>query len=419
MLTLQMPTPETRQEEMLELLRAILGGNPRDFAVHLWNGATLEPADGTPPRFILHIRQPEGLRALFHPSSDLRVGEAYVRDQLDVEGDMEAAAAAAEALEARQWTLAEQLRLRMKLLRLQRGSGVGEEVEAGKGEPIRYPYDLSNDFHGLWLDPEMIYSCAYFESEDELLEAAQARKLDYVCRKLRLKEGERLLDISCGWGALVRHAVRHYGVRAHGITLNEDQARLARERARAAGLEDRCTIEVREFGDIDEEGGYDKLVWVKMFEHIGETRLPSFFMQVMRLLRPGGLFLHHGLSASALVPLESRSAFAEGYVFPESELVPVSTTLRAAEAVGFEVRDLESLREHYVLTLRHWVRRLEAAHDRALEFVDEPTYRVWRLLLAGMAHRLTAGRLSVYQVLLLKPTGGASGMPLTRADWYR
>jgi len=252
------------------------------------------------------------------------------------------------------------------------------------------------------------------------LDTAQERKLDYICRKLRLKPGQRLLDIGCGWGGLVIHAAQHYGVEALGITLSEPQAELANQRIAEAGLSGRCQVKVLDYREVNDWGGFDALASVGMFEHVGEDLLEVYFRQAFRLLRPGGLFLNHGIAHRATDPKTKGPTFSNTYVFPDGELVPISTTLRVAEAVGFEVRDVESLREHYALTLRHWVRRLEAHHGEALRYVDEPTYRVWRLFMSGSAHGFTMGRLNVYQSLLVKQgPRGENGLPLTRADLYK
>jgi cyclopropane-fatty-acyl-phospholipid synthase len=265
----------------------------------------------------------------------------------------------------------------------------------------------------------MVYSCAYFASPDEDLAAAQARKLDLLCRKLRLQPGQRLLDIGCGWGGLVIHAVRQYGVDATGITLSRPQADLANQRIVEAGLADRCRVLVQDYRMADTRADYDALVSVGMFEHVGAALLPVYFMKAWQLLRPGGVFLNHGIASRATPKAQRRPGFADAYVFPDGELVPINATLHAAEGCGFETRDVESLREHYALTLRQWVRRLEAQHDEALRYVDEPTYRVWRLYMSGSAYGFTHGRLNVYQTLLVKPDdNGASGLPLTRADWH-
>jgi cyclopropane-fatty-acyl-phospholipid synthase len=227
------------------------------------------------------------------------------------------------------------------------------------------------------------------------------------------------LDIGCGWGGLVLYATQRYGVDAIGITLSQPQAELANERIAAAGLTGRAQVRVQDYREVDEPGGYDALVSVGMFEHVGARLLPTYFTQAGRLLRPGGVFLNHGIACCATEKPLASPSFNDTYVFPDGELTPINVTLRAAEETSFEVRDVESLREHYALTLRHWVRRLEAQHDQALRSVDEPTYRVWRLFMSGSAHGFAHGRLNVYQTLLVKPGAtGESGLPLTRADWY-
>jgi cyclopropane-fatty-acyl-phospholipid synthase len=264
----------------------------------------------------------------------------------------------------------------------------------------------------------MVYSCGYFRSPDDSLDLAQEQKLDLICRKLRLKSGERLLDIGCGWGALIIHAARHYGVQALGITLSQAQAQLAAERIRQAGLQDRCRAEVRDYRDVTQEDAFDKIVSVGMFEHVGERMLPEYFARAFRLLRPGGVFLNHGIAESPFKPRRGDS-FVNRYVFPDGELLPLHVTLRAAEQAGWEVRDVESLRQHYALTLDHWVRRLEANADDARRIVGDIHYRIWRLYMTGGAHRFRANWMSVFQTLLSKPDRGLSAVPLTREDWYR
>jgi cyclopropane-fatty-acyl-phospholipid synthase len=367
---------------------------------------------------------------MFWPPTELALAEAYVHDDFDIEGRIEAVFGLADHLLAgRRRGAVERLRFGARLLALPSGKRphAGRRTARLRGlkhskardrQAVAYHYDVSNDFYALWLDERMVYSCAYFASPDEDLEAAQERKLDYVCRKLRLRRGERLLDIGCGWGGLIVHAARRYGVDAVGITLGEPQAELANERIRQAGVAGRCRAEVRDYREIEEWAGYDKLVSVGMFEHVGEAMLPEYFRRAHRLLRPGGVFLNHGISRKRGEPELRGTSFVERYVFPDGELVPISATLRAAEEGGFEVRDVESLREHYALTLGHWVSRLEARHDEARRITDETTYRVWRLYMSGSVHGFETGRLNVYQTLLSKPDRGESRLPLTRDDWY-
>jgi cyclopropane-fatty-acyl-phospholipid synthase len=405
--------------------------HPRDFAISFWDGSRWPAENGT-ARFTLIVRHPDALRSMLKPNAnDLSLSEAYISGDLEVEGDLEAAMPVANYLVGRNWPAVTRLRIGKNLLRLPRLdrlrrkyvqpaklSGQLHSMERDR-QAVAYHYDVSNDFYALWLDEQMVYSCAYFATADEGLETAQARKLDYLCRKLRLRPGERLLDIGCGWGGLVIHAARKYGVDALGITLSKKQAELANDRIERAGLQKRCRVEVSDYRDLKETGAFEKIVSVGMFEHVGESQLPLYFQHVWQLLRPGGVFLNHGIANRPIDPNPKGSTFQNRYVFPDGELVPISVALRCAEEAGFEVRDVESLREHYVLTLRHWARRLELHREEALQVVNEPTYRVWRLFFPGSAYGFAAGLLNVFQAVLLKPEEGRSGLPLTRADWYR
>jgi len=284
---------------------------------------------------------------------------------------------------------------------------------------VRYHYDTSNEFFALFLGREMVYSCGYFGSPDEDLDTAQERKLDYICRKLRLQKGDRMLDIGCGWGGLVIHAAKHHGVSALGVTLSEPQARLAAERIAMAGLADRCRVEVRDYRHAGADGSFDAIASIGMVEHVGAEKLPEYFRHAWRLLRPGGVFLNHGIGPKPGHGSERAASFTQAYVFPDSEPVPIGRTTEAAEEAGFEVRDVENLREHYAITLRHWVRRLEERREEAIRMTDETTYRIWRMYLAVAAHDFDLGFNNVYQSLLVKPDDGRSGLPLTRSDWYR
>ncbi|MGB8768481.1 MAG: cyclopropane-fatty-acyl-phospholipid synthase family protein [Candidatus Korobacteraceae bacterium] len=410
-----------------QLLEAITADYPRrDFAVRLWDGSTWGNAEQ--PRFTLVLKHPGALRHMLLGASELTLGEAYIYDDFDVEGNLEAACEFGAHLLAHSLELSDKLHVAHLLLKLPADGG----HERGDLAPrlhgtvhgrnrdrraVTYHYNLSNDFYSLWLDRRMVYSCAYFKAGDEGLDTAQEQKLDYLCRKLRLRPGERLLDVGCGWGGLVLYAAANFGVQACGITLSEAQAEWARARIAEAGLSDHCQVQVRDYRDLDPSSAYDKIVSVGMFEHVGESRLPEYFRQVWNLLRLGGVFLNQGIAASATHQRKGDS-FIEKYVFPDGELVPLGTTIRAAEACGFEVRDVESLREHYARTLRHWVRRLESNYEDAKRFTDETIYRIWRIYMSGSAHGFNIGRVNIYSVLFSKPDGAAAHLPLTRADWY-
>jgi cyclopropane-fatty-acyl-phospholipid synthase len=264
----------------------------------------------------------------------------------------------------------------------------------------------------------MVYSCAYFRTPQDSIDDAQEQKLDYICRKLRLRAGERLLDIGCGWGGLVLHAARHYGVHATGITLSQEQLALAQQRISDARLSSRCELRLLDYRDAGQLGSFDKLVSVGMVEHVGEANLPEYFRAAMNVLKPGGVFLNHGIGRAGNRPKPAEPTFTDVYVFPDGELVPISAMLRYAEDAGFEVRDVENLREHYFLTLGQWLRRLESNEQRARDLVGDLKYRIWRLYLAGSAYYFQSGKLDLYQSLLVKSQNGRSGMPLTRRDWY-
>jgi cyclopropane-fatty-acyl-phospholipid synthase len=395
-----------------------------DFRVRLWDGSTW--GGDEQPRFALLVNHSAGLRAMFVEPGELSMGEAYIRGDLDIEGDINAAFDFVDhLLLLGKEHAAQDPSMLADLLRLlpaveetpshTRPANLGGTLHSRDRDwrAISYHYDYPAEFYSLWLDGHMVYSCAYFANSEEDLDSAQERKLDYICRKLRLRPGDRLLDIGCGWGGLIMHAAAHYRVQAVGITISVPQAELARERIRQSGLNDRCRVEVCDYRDVESDRPYDKIASIGMFEHVGEALLPEYFSRVWELLQPGGLFLNHGIAYSATYQRRC-SSFIDNYVFPDGELVPISTTLRAAEMSGFEVRDLESLREHYPLTLGHWVRRLEAHSDEARRITDEATYRLWRIYMSGSAHAFKTGRLNVYQALMSKCPGGSSALPLTR-----
>ena len=432
--------------EATRLALAELFGPPasRSFAVRFWDG-TVDAPVGEDAAFTLVLRGPSTLRRMLLPPTEMSIVNAYLLGDLDVEGDMEAAAGLGDLVASRIRSLRTAIRLVRRVLalptdeggrasaaavrrwhaRLRRRHSVARDERA-----VRFHYDVGNEFFALWLDRRMVYSCAYFENGDTDLDAAQEAKLDYVCRKLRLRAGERLLDIGCGWGALLMHAARHYGVEAVGITLSERQATLARQRIADAGLEDRCRVEVRDYRELAGERLFDKVASIGMVEHVGLRRLPDYFRAAFQVLKPGGLFLNHGIVSLAGARVRNvgqrlaarvwrRNVFINRYVFPDGILVPAAPVIAAAERVGFETRDLESLREHYAMTLRHWVSRLECHEREAVRLVGEFAYRVWRLYMAGSAYGFRSGRIGVLQALLAKPDQwGTAGVPATRADLY-
>jgi cyclopropane-fatty-acyl-phospholipid synthase len=424
-------SPSSRAKSItLQLLDELLSAEAtQEVGVRLWDG-TLWPDDQPRPARLV-LNHSGALRAMFTSTNEVGLAEAYLYDDFDIEGDIESVYGLANGLIKASSSLSTKVRIARMLLRLPAGDD-HQQDQRGPAElseqphsidrdrqAVTYHYDVSNDFYALWLDRNLVYTCAYFDSPEEDLDSAQVRKLEYICRKLRLRPSQRLLDIGCGWGGFVRHAAEKYGADATGITLSRPQVELANQRLAEAGLADRARVEELDYREIEEDEGYDALVSVGMFEHVGAALLATYFQKAMRILHPGGVFLNHGIASNATIQPRRGPTFTQRYVFPDGELIPINVSLRAAEEAGFEVRDVESLREHYALTLRHWVRRLEDHHQRALKFVSEPTYRVWRLFMSASAYGFSAGSINVYQSLLVKPQGeGASDLPLTRADWY-
>jgi cyclopropane-fatty-acyl-phospholipid synthase len=400
-----------------------------EVGFRLWDGSRWP--DENDHRATIVLNHPGALRRMFLPGTEVGLAEAYLYDDFDIEGEAEAVFGWQESLAEIQDQLWLRLTLGWRLLQLprngraaggQRGpanlEGERHSVERDR-QAVTYHYDVSNDFYQLYLDKRMVYSCGYFHTPQDSLDQAQAQKLDHICRKLRLRPGQWMLDIGCGWGGLVIYSAKHYQVQVVGITLSQPQAELANERITEQGLQDRCQVKVLDYRELDDPEGFDVMASVGMFEHVGEAKLPAYFKQAFRLLKPGGLFLNHGITRRATDPPDPAGSFSDSYVFPDGELTPISTSLRVAEETGFEVRDVESLREHYAMTLRRWVENLEGHHEEALQYVDEPTYRVWRLFMSGSAYGFSHGRLNLHQALLAKPeAGGHVELPLTRADLY-
>jgi cyclopropane-fatty-acyl-phospholipid synthase len=398
---------ESRIEKMVGELRAQAS---LPLAIELWNGKRYTL--GECPTVTLRVPAASAVKYL--AKADLAaLGEAYVEGHIEVEGPIGEAIRAAEGL-------ARQLGGDKK----GRAPQLFRNVHTKKrdAEAIHYHYDVSNDFYALWLDPRMVYSCAYYKTGAESIETAQEQKLDHICRKLMLKPGDRFLDIGCGWGALVLHAAERYGVKALGITLSQNQHALANERIEAAGLQGSCEVRLQDYRDVPGDGVFDKIASIGMFEHVGLKNLPVYFGAIRRLLTAGGIVLNHGITS---IDPDSRSVglgggdFIGKYVFPHGELPHLSLVIREMGAAGLEVVDSETLRLHYAKTLRQWSERLEANLDRGGAFVGERRLRIWRTYLAGCAHAFAEGWVSIQQVLAVK--GGspdATPLPWTRQYMY-
>ena len=295
--------------------------------------------------------------------------------------------------------------------------------EAANRENVSYHYDVSNAFYELFLDPEMVYTCAYFKAWNNDLATAQRDKLDMVCRKLRLQPGETFLDIGCGWGALICHAAKNYGVRAHGVTLSKEQFVYAKEKVARLGLEDKVTLELRDYSFV--QGNFDKIASIGMFEQVGAGNHAGYFQTIERLLKPGGLYLHHAITARVKeYERLQRGKSPVGtsvlrYIFPGGMLDHLAMSIENLERYGFEVRDVEGWREHYARTTRLWHDRLSANRAAAERIVGSPTTRLWILWLAASSIVFVHGSISIFQTLVAKRVRGLTGLPPTRGDLYR
>ncbi|MEY2490373.1 MAG: cyclopropane-fatty-acyl-phospholipid synthase [Verrucomicrobiota bacterium] len=397
---------------------------PAGFALRLWNGFEIN-LGGAKPGCTLQVHTPAGLRALLLHRDSLRLGEAYIYGDCDVIGDLCDIFPIADDLIGRKTSVADQLRTAWSFLRYSTRAGAANHAAKLTGNrdsrrrarrAISYHYDLPVDFWRPWLDRNLVYSCAYFKEPNTTLDQAQVAKLDLICRKLRLRPGDRFLDIGCGWGALICHAAKHYGANALGVTLSARQAEYAAEQIQKLDLAASCKVEVRNFFDVAEWGPFDKIASVGAVEHV--QSLERYFDYIYRLLEPGGQFLNHGITTCPTQPLREGASFLDRYVFPDYHLASIGETLQAAERAGFDVRDVENLREHYARTVEHWHERFVRARAELERVSDTVRYRIFDLYLAGTAYEFRVGRLHLHQTLLFKPESGKPLAPQTRHEWY-
>jgi cyclopropane-fatty-acyl-phospholipid synthase len=425
------------------LLSRMLGPAP-PLRVDFWDGSSFGP-DDVPARVVM--RSPCALQRLLRSPGELGLGRAYVAGDLDIEGDVYAVLALHDVrsdlrLSAAEWIVALRAAAGVGALKPGRLPVVPEEArlhgrrhsKARDAAAISHHYDVGNDFYRMVLGPSLTYSCAYFNSPDQSLDDAQRDKHELICRKLRLQQGERLLDVGCGWGSMAIHAAKTRRIRVVGVTLSEPQADLAAKRAAEAGVADLVEIRVQDERDVS-DGPFDAISSVGMFEHVGTGRLAEYFTHLHAMLRPQGRLLNHGISSPPTVlagsrdPARSRfirkgnrksrfarKSFIDSFVFPDGELHEVGRVTSCMQESGFEVRDVESLREHYALTLRNWVNNLEAQRDEAISLTSEGRYRVWRLYMAASAVNFEMGRTQIHQIVGVRSDDGRSGVPLRRGD---
>jgi cyclopropane-fatty-acyl-phospholipid synthase len=421
----------TVADKLAPLLRAFFAsGLPVPF--EFWDGSSAGPAGG-PGRVV--VRSPLALRRVLWAPTELGLARAVVSGEVVLEGDLSRVLRVLrDAAAVRSSGPRRRPPPRALLAGLAAAAGVGalgpppalppEEARLSgwrhskrrDAAAIKHHYDVGDDFYRLMLGPAMTYSCARFEAPGATLEEAQRSKHELVCRKLGLVEGARVLDVGCGWGSMVLHAARTYAVRAVGITLSPSQAAWARARAEREGLGAQVEIRLQDYRDLRDET-FDAISSIGMFEHVGSERMDQYFTALFSLLGPRGRLLNHAISKPGGSKMRG-ARFIARYIFPDGELIDVGEVVKGMQRAGFEVRDVESLREHYVLTLRAWLANLEAGWDRAVGLVGERRARAWRLYMSASANAFEEGKIAVHQVLGVRPgPRGESGMPRTRSSW--
>lgn len=412
------------------LVRTLVGVLEPGFAVGLWSGERIGPPSGP----LLRINDPDAIRKLVRRPNVTTLVDLWISRAFDVE---DGSLFDLEALRPK-GKLKSKLRALPKLQLLKDLpsiafaprprtadplAGRNPFVSGSSKEAIEHHYDISNAFYRLFLDDRMVYTCAYFTDFANSIDQAQTDKLEHICRKLRLKPGDTLLDIGCGWGALLIYAAKHYGVIGRGVSLSEEQTKLARARIRDEGLEDRVTIDIKSYTDV--EGSYDKISSIGMFEAVGIANHDTYFSTISRLLKPGGIYLHHAITRRA--KKSRRKTLRKGpeyralikYIFPGGEVDTIGMTVANLETHGFLVHDAENLREHYARTTRLWAERLKARFDEAIAEVGEPKARLWLLYLTGCSIGFERGTVHIFQTVATKRLRGPSPLPPTRADLYR
>ncbi|MGW6934122.1 class I SAM-dependent methyltransferase [Lentzea sp. NPDC054927] len=398
-------------------------GAPLPIGFRAWDGSVAGPQDGT----VLVIRSRDALRRLVWSPNELGLARAYVSGELDVEGDLATGLSEIWGLVRRGVTrrprVSEVVKLALQLKVLGPNPSAPKEEARLSGalhtktrdrDAISHHYDLSNAFYQLVLDPSMAYSCAYFTSDEDSLAQAQHNKLDLICRKLDLQPGMRLLDVGCGWGSMIIHAAKHYGVHAVGVTISAQQREHILKRVAAEGLQGRVEVRLQDYREVGDEL-FDAISTIEMGEHVGESNYPTYASTLHRLLKPEGRLLLQQMSRGHNAP--GGGAFIESYVAPDMHMRPVSSTTGFLEAAGLEIRDVHALREHYVWTVRAWAQTLEDRWDDVVALVGEGQARVWRLYLAGGALTFEEGRMGVDQILAVRRSeNGGSGMPRVRRE---
>ncbi len=383
----------------------------------LWNGQHYDFGRFATPQIIFYINSAAALPDLIKPNLST-LGEAYIKGKIDVAGKL------TDLIEIAYSLVENTTKSSAKLSHIyRRFAHLFAHTRTADQQAIQYHYDLSNQFYQLWLDQNMVYSCAYFENGDEDLDTAQLKKIDHILTKIQLKPGHTLLDIGCGWGALVMRAAQKFGAKCVGVTLSQKQFELATERIKKAGLTKQIDLRLQDYRDITPglNGQFDRITSVGMFEHVGRKNLPSYFSKISALLKEGGIMMNHGITSTALKPGENSlggDEFIDHYVFPNGELPHLSLVLAAMQQGGLETFDIENLRRHYARTLTFWSERFEQQAPQIKACVNEEKFRIWRVYLAGSVYAFEHDDVAIYQIVCGKAGSSANSLPWSRRYMY-
>lgn len=402
---------DTKDKILIETVNSIFNDAYKNFNIEFWNGEKLIYSQN--PSFTIKFLDRDIFLQLVTNPNIMSFATAFIDKKLDIEGNI------FDAIKLKDYISNLEISNRDKITLFFKTTSIHRHTKHSDMHNISYHYDISNKFYELFLKETMVYSCAYFKDENNDITKAQHNKMDYICKKLQLQSGERFLDIGCGWGSMIMWATKHYGVKATGVTISKQQYEYAVEKIKDENLEDRCTVKLLDYRDIEGEAEYDKIVSIGMFEHVGIKNLPTYFNTVNRLLKDNGIFLNHGITVKKDTKLsKNEGEFIQKYIFPGGELKNISYILDVMEDSKFDILDVECLRKHYYKTLKCWVENLQSNSQKAIEAAGEYIYRTWLLYMTGCAVNFEADKIAVYQILVSKEKAGFLS-PLTRDYMYR
>lgn len=408
-----MNNTDIKDKEIIKTLNSIFSKSNKKFNIEFWNKEIISYSDN--PKFTLKFLDKDVFIQLITNPNIMSFAKAFIDKKIDVEGDIFEAIKLKDDIANIEISNKDKITLFFKTV-----SSHNIHTKEKDKQNISYHYDISNDFYNLFLGNTMMYSCAYFKQNDYNLDTAQQNKMEHICKKLRLKQGDKFLDVGCGWGSMIIYAAKKYNVIATGVTISEEQYKYVKQRIKEEKLEDKCFIELKDYRDIKGKELYDKIVSIGMFEHVGIKNLPDYFEHIRKLLKNNGIFLNHGITIKKDTKLsKNEGEFIQKYIFPGGELKNIGYIVDVMEDIKFDIVDVECLRQHYYKTLVCWVKNLESNKQKAIKLTNEHTYRTWLLYMIGCAINFEQDCISVYQVLLTKQRKRFNFItPLTREYMY-